>query len=161
MTPTTRTVPKIRSLPARERGAALLVAMVMVFLLSVLGVSSMRGASLEGRLASNALHKELTFQAAESSTDQVLARSGVFEAQICRDGWRDLAMPALSTEGRDTAARLAYGGRAHVRGFSIGGPIAARRFVVEGRSELTGASTATVISQGVVMIGAADDSGDC
>ena len=154
-------VDRARRPSAAERGAALLVAMIMVFLLSVLGVAAMRGASLEGRLASNALHKEMTFQAAESSTDDVLSRGGLFEARICRDGWQELPMPELSTDGRTTGARLAYAGQTHVRGFSIGGPIAARRFVVEGRSELDGASTATVISQGVVMIGAADDSGAC
>ncbi len=39
--------------PARQGGSVLMVAMIMLFMLSILGVAAMRGASLEGQLASN------------------------------------------------------------------------------------------------------------
>ena len=40
-------------LPARERGATLLVALVMLLIMTVLAVSSMRGVVLESRITGN------------------------------------------------------------------------------------------------------------
>jgi hypothetical protein len=148
--------------PARQRGSVLMVAMIMIFMLSILGVSSMRGASLEGQLASNAVHKEITFQAAESASDAVLAIEGKLESVICSDTDESIDQNELgqSTE-QVTGSVLAYGGQTAAMGYSLGGPIGARRFVVTGTSSLPDVSTSTTIAQGVVLIGAADASGAC
>ncbi len=55
-----------------ERGAALLVAIVMILLLALMGVSSMRSATLEKQMVSNAIQARDVFQAAESSNESVL-----------------------------------------------------------------------------------------
>jgi len=152
-----RTVPGARA----QQGAALVVAIVMVFMMTVLGISSMRGTTLEGRLADNALQKELTFQAAESSTDVVLARPGMLESMVCRND-RTIQVPELNDNAAQTTYALVQdGGRTHPIGYELGGPIAARRFFVTGTSALPGASTSTVIAQGVVLIGANDATGGC
>lgn len=147
---------------ARQRGSVLMVAMIMIFMLSILGVSAMRGASLEGQLASNAVHKEITFQAAESASDAVLAISGKLESIICNDNSETLSQNKLGQSAEQlTESVLEYGGRAAAMGYSLGGPVSARRFVVTGTSSLPDVHTSTTIAQGMLLIGAADDSGDC
>ncbi|NND93085.1 MAG: hypothetical protein HKN42_19670 [Granulosicoccus sp.] len=150
-----------RTLPC-EKGSVLMVAMIMIFMLSILGVSAMRGASLEGQLASNAVHKEITFQAAESASDAVLAIDGKLESIICNDTDETFSQNALGQSAEQvTASVLEYGGRAPALGYSLGGSIGARRFVVTGSSSLPDVHTSTTIVQGVLLIGAADASGDC
>jgi len=146
----------------KQSGSVLMVAMIMIFMLSILGASSMRGASLEGQLASNAVHKEITFQAAESASDAVLAIEGKLESIICSDTDENISQNTLGqSSDQVTGSVLEYGGRAAAMGYSLGGPVGARRFVVTGTSSLPGVHTSTTIVQGVLLIGAADSSGAC
>ena len=57
-----------------QRGGALLVAMVMIFMLSIMGASVMRSSTLEKRMATNAIQSSATFQAAESASNLALNR---------------------------------------------------------------------------------------
>lgn len=148
--------------PARQGGSVLMVAMIMIFMLSILGVAAMRGASLEGQLASNSVHKEITFQAAESASDSVFSQPGKLESIICNDALETLSQNVLGQSAEQvTDSVLEYGGRAAAIGYSLGGPISARRFVVTGTSSLPGVNTSTTIVQGMLLIGAADSTGDC
>lgn len=144
-----------------EQGAALLVAMVLIFLLSVIGITSMRSASIENQLAANAMMKDLTFQAAESATDRTLATANVLEAMICQPKTTTPLTELQQVSNQVTSAEIEYGGRTNPSGYSLGGPISARRFVVSGTSELVDAHTATTVSQGIVLIGASDPGGSC
>jgi len=55
-----------------QKGAALLVAMVLIFMISIMGVSVMRNSSLEHRMASNSIQSATVFQAAESVVEMTL-----------------------------------------------------------------------------------------
>lgn len=153
-------------IPKHQQGAALLVSMVLIFMLTILGVSAMRDSTLEGQLAANSVQKEVSFQSAESATDIILAiddasNDKAIEAVICKDDM-EFAMNDLSESGvQDTTVTLIYGGQSLPLGWSIGGPISGRRFVVTGESNLPGAATGTRISQGVLAIGAAEQGVDC
>lgn len=50
-----------------QRGAALMIALVMLLVMSMLGLSSMRGTTLEERMAGNWRDQNLAFQAAEAA----------------------------------------------------------------------------------------------
>jgi type IV pilus assembly protein PilX len=50
-----------------QKGAILIVALVMLLLLTVIGISSMRGTTLQERMASNMRDQNMALQAAESS----------------------------------------------------------------------------------------------
>ena len=63
-----------RPLPRRQRGAALVVGLVLLMVLTVLGVSGMNTATLELTMASNTQFNQDAFQAAETGIDLVLAR---------------------------------------------------------------------------------------
>ena len=140
--------------PARQDGAVLMIAMIMIFILSILGVAAMRGASLEGQLASNSVHKEITFQAAESASDSVFSTDGKLESMICKDEAETLSQNVLGqSSDQITDSVLEYGGQTLILGNSVNGPITNRRFVVTGTSSLPGVHTSTTIVQG------ADNSG--
>jgi type IV pilus assembly protein PilX len=55
--------------PHRERGATLVVSLVLLLVLTVLGVSGMNTATLELTMASNAQFHQDAFQAAETGID--------------------------------------------------------------------------------------------
>lgn len=53
--------------PARQRGAILVVSLIMLLVLTVLGVSSMEGTGLEMKMASNNRDRQVAMQAAEAA----------------------------------------------------------------------------------------------
>lgn len=52
---------------ARQRGVVLIVALVVLLVLSMLGVSSMQGTVMEERMAGNMYDRNIAFQAAEAA----------------------------------------------------------------------------------------------
>jgi len=149
-----------------QQGAALMVSMVLIFMLTILGISAMREATLEGQLAANAIQKEITFQSAESAADIVMAIEDAANAMspvavICKPknefDMNDLSVPDV----QETKVSVEYGGQSLPIGYSLGGQVGGRRFVVTGESNLPGASTGTRIAQGIIEIGAAEQGVDC
>lgn len=63
-----------RAMPNRQGGAALIVGLVLLMVLTVLGISGMNTATLELTMAGNAQFGQDAFQAAETGIDLVLAR---------------------------------------------------------------------------------------
>ena len=53
--------------PKRERGAVLIVALIMLLLLTIIGLSSMRGTALQENMASNMRDSNLSLQASEAA----------------------------------------------------------------------------------------------
>jgi len=149
-----------------QDGAALLVSIVLIFMLSILGIAAMRDATIEQQLAANAVQKETTFQSAESATDVILAIEEAtdphaVEAVICKDALTVKQPDLNKSGGQTTTVTIDYGGQSLPVGWSLGGPIGGRRFFVTGTSDLVDAATSTTISQGVVAIGAVEQGTDC
>lgn len=154
------------SAPKSQQGAALMVSMVLIFMLTILGISAMREATLEGQLATNSAQKEITFQSAESATDIILdiedAENEMSTVSVICKPANEFDMNDLSVpDAQATKVTVAYGGQSLPVGWQLGGAISGRRFVVTGESTLEGASTSTTISQGVVALGAAQQGADC
>lgn len=53
--------------PSSQTGAVLIVALVMLLLLTIIGISSMRGTSMQERMAGNMRDQSQAFQASESA----------------------------------------------------------------------------------------------
>lgn len=53
--------------PRVHRGAALIISLVLLVLITILGIASLRGVVLEEKMASNYYDRSLAFQAAESA----------------------------------------------------------------------------------------------
>lgn len=86
--------------PARQQGAALYVALVMLVLLAMIGIVGMQVAGLQERMAANYLNTNLAFQAAEAGVRErecyvegLVNRTGACASaattigQICTDGF--------------------------------------------------------------------------
>jgi type IV pilus assembly protein PilX len=86
--------------PARQSGAALYVAMIMIILLAMIGIVGMQVAGLQERMASNYLNTNLAFQNAEAEVrvrecyiEGVVNRTGACPAaivdvnKVCDDGF--------------------------------------------------------------------------
>ncbi|MDI3491373.1 MAG: type pilus assembly protein PilX [Thauera sp.] len=58
------------SSPSNQQGTVLLVAMIMLLIMSMLGISSMRGTGLEERMSGNWRDQNLALQAAEAALRQ-------------------------------------------------------------------------------------------
>ena len=63
----------VASPPARQRGAALVLALVLLIATSALAISTLSGTRLSERLASNAQWKSTAFEVAESGIEAALA----------------------------------------------------------------------------------------
>ena len=59
---------------SRQRGAALVVGLVVLLMLTLLGVSSMNMTSLELRIAGNTQNKNIAFQWADSAAEHIFQR---------------------------------------------------------------------------------------
>jgi hypothetical protein len=62
-----------RLAPSRQRGAALIVGLVLLVVLTVLAVSGVNMATMELNMAGNTQARELAFQAAETGIDRALS----------------------------------------------------------------------------------------
>ena len=106
-----------------ERGAALLVAMIMVFMLSIMGASVMRGSTLEKRMATNAIQSSTTFQAAESASNLALNRSAnlnsAYSAGINNELLINIA-EVTSDIGLESRSVLEWVGTGAAPGYSMG-----------------------------------------
>jgi type II secretory pathway pseudopilin PulG len=75
--------------PARQSGAVLIVAMILLVVLTMLGVTAMNTTSLEERMASNTQEQVRAFQAAETALSEAFndnnsyTISGTFIANLC------------------------------------------------------------------------------
>jgi len=60
----------MRHSPRKQRGAILVVALIMLLLLTLIGIGSMQGTTLQERMAGNMRDEGLAFQAAETALRQ-------------------------------------------------------------------------------------------
>ncbi len=58
---------------ARQAGAALIVSMMLLLVLTILSLSSMRNTNLDTKIAVNHQHKQMAFQAAESALFRLMS----------------------------------------------------------------------------------------
>jgi len=68
---------KMRSLPRKNRGFVLILALVMLAVLTLIGVSSMNSANMELKAASNAAQHQVAFNAVQSLLDFSISDAGI------------------------------------------------------------------------------------
>lgn len=83
------------SLNNKQNGAVLLVALIMLLLLTIIGLTSIRGTSLQENMASNLRESNISFQAAEAGL-----REGEQQAHgKFLDGSLDILQPMAKVSG--------------------------------------------------------------
>ncbi len=78
-------------LPDLQRGAVLIVSLIMLLVMTLLGISTMGSTKLEMRMASNNQGRQEAFQAAEAAlvvAENRLQENGILLTQLqeCEDG---------------------------------------------------------------------------
>lgn len=135
-----------------QRGGALLVAMVMIFMLSVLGVSAMRGSTIERRMASNSIQTQTNFQIAESSSEIGLNDSENLESAYEAGGSTVTVDTNIQhAMGSDSEVQMQYIGEGIAEGFSTGSgsnKFMALRFEARGLSNADSVRARSEILQG-------------
>ncbi len=68
--------------PDGESGSALLIGLIILVVITLIGISGVRGVIMEKNMASNNQYQVLVFQAAETGIEGALADSNAFVAAI-------------------------------------------------------------------------------
>jgi len=126
-----------------------MVAMVLIFMMSLLGVTAMRESSLEKKMTTNSVHKSSTFQSAESATDLVLGNPDNLSNAFNATGVMNVQIPASSNLEMQTTATINFVGSGPPVGFSLGGGgFQALRYVVEGKADIPAVQSSSRVHQG-------------
>lgn len=139
-----------------QRGGALLVAMVMIFMLSIMGVSVMRGSTLEHRMAVNAIRTAATFQSAESASNFAI-NSHVHMTAAHKKGLNGRHIVSTESVNPDITSlasnsSLSFTGETSlVAGFSSG-EFEGLLFIATGVSSMENSGTQSTIEQGAERI---------
>ena len=163
MTPFDARARRCRRRRPRQRGAALLVAMIMIFVLSLMGMSAMRGSTLERRMADNSILAREVLQSAESA-NEIALNDRANLALAYRLHTESLAAdapptglelrPVLRTDvDLRTEVTVRYVGEGNAVGASLDASQGANSFdslhyVVEGRARLPSVRAARDVHQG-------------
>lgn len=134
--------------PTRQRGAALMIAMVMIFMLSIMGLSVMRTSSLEKRMTGNAIQSSTTFQAAESATEQMLNSTATLSRAA--GNFRTIIDVDTDTIHDDAplsgTSRIVYVGTGPAFGFSS--DFMTLRLVAQGDRSIDSVRSRSIVRQG-------------
>lgn len=117
------------TLPRRQEGAALVVALVLLMILTLMGTAGMRTATLELQMAGNYQYSQLAFQAAESAIKAEMNAAG-FSTSL--DRTTVYSYPTANPVAQVTA-RTVYSatGAVPAGGFSLGASFVAYHFEVQ------------------------------
>ena len=137
-----------------ERGAALLVAMIMIFLLSLMGVSAMRSANLEQQMAVNAILASDVLQAAESANEVILNdQTNLVAAFEASDKMITVDSPLGEDARFDTHVTLRFVGEGNAIGASLdaaqgASSFDALRYVATGDASIAAVRASRRVEQG-------------
>ncbi len=117
----------------RQRGATLVVVLILLLLMTLLGLASLRSTVLEERMTSNLLDRSLSFQVAEAGlreAEAALTPIPVFPAAGCVNGLCARPLPATRERWAPDSGFNAW------RTASVSDPnTAAPRYIVEEMGE--------------------------
>lgn len=95
----------------RERGAALVVALLLLLVITLLAVTGMNSAAVELIMAGNEQHRQNAFQAAETGIEQTIVTGG-FVPAAADEVQNNVAVPGSSTDTYSTTLHSDLGGAA-------------------------------------------------
>lgn len=131
-------------------------SMLLIFVMSLIGVSAMRSATLEKRMASNAVQKAYSFQAAETATEARVQELSIFSDAFALQG---TAIIEQGAESSDPSAPVSsnsvrYLGEGGATGNSIGldSGFTALRYEIIGEAELPSVNARSQVVQGGYIV---------
>ncbi len=93
----------------RQRGAALVVGLLLLLVITLLAVAGMNSAAVEYIMAGNEQHRQNAFQAAETGIEQTIVTGGFIPA-TANEVHNNVAVPNSTTDTYSTTLRSDLGG---------------------------------------------------
>lgn len=136
-----------------QRGAVLIVAMIMIFMLSVMGVSAMRNSTLEKRMATNAIQSSTTLQAADSLTERLFNSTAVLDQAARQRGTviEVEAEPIRDDIAMQQSAEIVQLGRQGVA-FGYSDQFVTLRYIAQGDVRIDSARSRAIVRQGATQL---------
>ncbi len=141
-----------------ERGIAMLMALVVISLLSLVGISAMRSATLERQLVGNAMQARDVFQAAESANEAALnATETLTDTFNAPDQVLVLDANVRTEIGLRSQSTVRFVGEGNATGASLNAMQGANsfdalRFVAEGVARIDSVHASRRIDQGATRV---------
>ena len=144
-----REATNVRNLSSQQ-GTALLVALVLIFMMTVLGLTAMRESSLEKRMTTNSVHRSTAFQAAESATELTINNLDNLNAAFAANGGEvTVNIPQPSKTELVLEGEIKFTGNGLPDGFSSGSGFTTLRYSIEGRADIDSVQSSSRVSQGI------------
>lgn len=139
----------------KQSGAVLVISLILLLVLTIIGVSSMRSATLEEKMAANNMNYGITFHAAESAIENALDDTDSLVQAILSNNTVQVNLNIGDTSV-SSSANVKYLGAGIAYGFSIGqnsSAFSSYRFDATGTASRTNTGANISMSQGVRRIG--------
>ena len=133
----------------RESGAALVVALILVLVSTLMGVSAMQVSDVENKLVNNNKFRQVAFRAAEAASEQLFTMNNLIT--LANDTTATVESTG-SVDGRVTvAASLRPFGEGPAAGYSLGGQngFSSMKFVSNATATLAAVDSSSTVVQGV------------
>jgi len=144
-------------LPPRQRGAVLVIGLLILLVMTLIGVTAMSTATMQESMSVNGMNANIAFQAAESAVRA--ATSGITTAQTAMSSTGAVAGPTVTYgTGSLTAvgnSQVTYVGISLATGWSLGKETGgkAHQFTVSSTSTVAAANARTATNQGWASTG--------
>ncbi len=138
--------------PVNQQGVVLIVGLIMLVVMLLIGITSMRIATMDERISANTMNHGVTFRAAESAVEGVIANEVVLSQ--ARDAGEDTLVTKsvnLNDPAVTSSAGIIYRGYGHAHGSSIG-KLGLFRYDIQGTGQIPDLNAATVVTQGIHRI---------
>lgn len=131
-----------------QQGVSLLVSMVILILISLIGVTALKNASVEEQISSNLYQKNITFQASESAVENTILDNDIISSALTSASYVE---KGVSVNVPNTKANVQYMflGTAPAVGYTQGVFSGARIMIT---STATSGDTRTRTVHGVVRL---------
>jgi type IV pilus assembly protein PilX len=139
----------------RQSGAVLIISLIILLVLTIIGVTAMRSATLEEKMAANSMNHNVTFHAAESAIENALDDTGSMVQAILSGDTVSVDLD-IGDSSITSSADITYLGSGIAFGFSLGqnsSAFSSYRFDATGTASRSNNGANVSMSQGVRRIG--------
>lgn len=134
----------------KQQGTTLFVALIILVVVSLIGVTAMKNANIDEQMASNLYQKNLTFQASESAVESTIYDSTLIQQAITSN---QPVTQAVTVPIPNTTATVSYS--AVGSGLAVGSSanlFSGTRFMITATGEIPDLNARTVTVHGVVRL---------
>jgi len=133
----------------KQDGAALVVALVLVLVSTLLGVSAMQSSDIETQVLNNNRFHEVTFREAEAASDRLLTLENI--SAVARDATASVTdNTSINTEAT-IESEFKWLGDGPATGYSLGGQngFMTLKFVSQASASIDTVDSVSVVRQGI------------